>query len=245
MKLIDTIADRDQVEQFLGVDIPLDLSKVGDAANAGKIAKRQELEEQIAVVNEQLEALAGKVATSQALKQLPPTESRPGVDDRQTKIKQELDRLDIYDLMPEREPGLRITRAVISGTGGDCLILAPLIITEEMCAGHMPGFPILPLAEAGRTLAQVGAILVAYTVRSIEGREGRFTPLVYKVGEIISGQQGFLVPGDKICLVAQARKLRGPLYAVQAHGYIGDKHIFSMPKIHYFISQDQRLWGEV
>jgi 3-hydroxymyristoyl/3-hydroxydecanoyl-(acyl carrier protein) dehydratase len=246
MQLIDTIVDRDQVEEFLGVDVPLDLSKVGDTANAGKIAKRQELEEQIAVVNEQLEELADKVTTKrQALKELPPNESMPNVDGRQTKIKQELGPLDIYDLIPEREPGLQITRAVISKTGGGCLILAPFIITEEMCAGHMPGFPILPLAEAGRTLAQVGAILVAYTVKFIEGREGRFTPLVYKVGEIISGQQGFLVPGDKVCLVAQARKLRGPIYAVQAHGYLGDKHIFSMPKIHYFISQDQRLWGEV
>lgn len=245
MQLIDTIVDRDQVEEFLGVDVPLDLSKVGDTSNAGKIAKRQELEEQIAVVNEQLEELAGKVATSQALKELPPTESMPRIDGRQTKIKHELGRPDIYDLIPEREPGLQITRAVVSETGEDCLILAPFIITEEMCAGHMPGFPILPLAEAGRTLAQIGAILVAYTVRYVEGRESRFTPLVYKVGEIISGQQGFLVPGDKVCLVARARKLRGPIYAVQAHGYLGDKHIFSMPKIHYFISQDQRLWGEV
>lgn len=245
MQLIDTVVDRDQVEKFLGVEVPLDLSKVSDTVNTGKIAKRQELEEQIAVVNEQLEELADKVATRQALKEPPPNESMPGVDGRQTKIKQELGPLDIYDLIPEREPGLQIRRAVISETGGDCLILAPFIITEEMCAGHMPGFPILPLAEAGRTLAQVGAILVAYRVRFVEGRESRFTPLVYKVGEIISGQQGFLVPGDKVCLVAQARKLRGPLYAVQAHGYLGDKHIFSMPKIHYFISQDQRLWGEV
>lgn len=244
MKLINTVVDRDQIEQFLGVDIPLDFSKIGDTTNSGKIAKRQELEEQIAVVNEQLEELAGKVATKRQMKKQPSTESMPSVDGRH-KIKQELGPQEIYDLIPEREPGLRITRAVISEAGGDCMILAPFIITEELCAGHMPGFPILPLAEAGRTLAQVGAILVAYTVRSIEGREGLFTPLVYKVGEIISGQQGFLVPGDKVCLVAQARKLRGPLYFVQAHGYLGDKHIFSMPKIHYFISQDRRLWGEV
>lgn len=241
MHLADTIVDRDQIEQFLGVHVPLDMSQI-DNVNPDKIAKRQELESQIADVNEQLEALAGKVTKRQASRL--PTESLSSPDRKLSQIKQELGQLDIYDLIPEREPGLRINRAVIYKIGEDCLILAPFIITEEMCAGHMPGFPILPLAEAGRTLAQVGAILVAYTVKFIEGRENRFTPLVYKVGEIISGQQGFLYPKDRICLVAQARKARGPLYFVQAHGYLGDKHIFSMPKIHYFISQDRRLWGE-
>lgn len=212
--MINSVVERDQIERFLEVYVPLNFSAM-DQTNREKMAKRQEIERHSS------------------------TQSASAA----TQVKQELGSQDIYQLIPEREPGLRITRAVICETGGDLQILAPFFITEEMCAGHMPGFPMLPLAEAGRTLAQVGAILVAYTVRSVEQREGLFTPLVYKVGEIISGQQGFLFPKDKICLVAQAHKLRGPLYLVQAHGYLGEKHIFSMPKIHYFISPDQRLWG--
>jgi len=219
MKLIDSVVERDQIGKFLDVYVPLDISHLG-ATDAGKAAIRQELEE------------------------LPPIEERSSLSDRQTKIKQELGQSEIYKLIPEREPGLRITRAVITEVEEDYLILAPFIITEEMCAGHMPGFPILPLAEAGRTLAQVGAVLVAYIVKNLEGREGHFTPLVYKVGEITSGQKGFLSPKDKVCLVAQAHKVRGPIYLVQAHGYLGNEHIFSMPKIHYFITQDSRLWGQ-
>lgn len=218
LQVINSVVERDQIERFLEVYVPLNFSAM-DQTNKEKIAKRQEIE----------------LRSS--------TENAPAIEARATQVKQELGSQDIYQLIPEREPGLRITRAVICETDGNLQILAPFSITEEMCAGHMPGFPMLPLAEAGRTLAQVGAILVAYTVRNIEQREGLFTPLVYKVGEIISGQQGFLFPKDKICLVAQAHKLRGPLYFVQAHGYLGEKHIFSMPKIHYFISQDQRLWG--
>lgn len=242
MKLVDTVVDRDQIEKFLDVCVPLNISHISDA-NTGKLAKRQELEEQIANVNGKLEELANQLAKRQAF-EMTPSERMPIVDGRQTKIKQELGQQDIHNLIPEREPGLYIQRAVISEIEEDCLIFAPLVITEEMCAGHMPGFPILPLAEAARALGQVGAILVAYTVKFIEGREGRFTPLAYKVGEVLSGQQGFLSPKDRICLVAKARKLRGPLYFVEAHGYLGEKHVFSIPKIHYFLSQDRQLWGE-
>lgn len=217
--MINSVVERDQIERFLDVHVPLNFSSV-DQTNRVKMTKRQDIET--------LPSAATALAS---------------VEDRPNQVRQELSLQDIYQLIPEREPGLRISRAVICEIAGKIQILAPFSITEEMCAGHMPGFPILPLAEAGRTLAQVGAILVAYTVRNIEGKEGCFTPLVYKVGEIISGQQGFLVPNDKVCLVAQAQKLRGPLYFVQAHGYLGEKHIFSMPKIHYFISHDQRLWG--
>jgi len=214
---MNSVVERDQIERFLDVYVPLDFSAM-EQASREKMRKQQDINAPTST--------AGTPTGGQI-----------------NQVRQELELQDIYKLIPEREPGLRISRAVICEIGGNIQILAPFAITEEMCAGHMPGFPILPLAEAGRTLAQVGAILVAYTVRNIEEKEGCFTPLVYKVGEIVSGQQGFLVPNDKVCLVAQAQKLRGPLYFVQAHGYLGEKHIFSMPKIHYFISQDQRLWG--
>ena len=124
------------------------------------------------------------------------------------KTYKELSLEDIHNLYPEREPALRILKAVVINYSGEHLIMARFTVTKEMCEGHMPGFPILPLAEAGRTLAQVGAILVSYQVKEIERRTEQLTPLVYKVGELISGQKGFLYPGDNILIVAKARKLR-------------------------------------
>jgi 3-hydroxymyristoyl/3-hydroxydecanoyl-(acyl carrier protein) dehydratase len=161
-----------------------------------------------------------------------------------SKIYKKISQKEIHSLYPEREPALRILKAVVCNVAEEYLILAPFTVTPEMCAGHMPGFPILPLAEAGRTLAQVGAILISYSIKHIEKREGYFTPLVYKVGELISGQKGFLHPGDRVFLIAKARKLRGPLYTVEAHGYLGEEHIFSMPQIQYFVTEEPSFWKQ-
>ncbi len=216
MTVADLSLPRSDISAFLGVDVPSNISHLS------KMEPRQVVQKSVRL------SLVNSGSTSP----IPYPQVR------------HLSREQIYDLYPEREPGLRINRAAICAQGSQHIIFAPFIVTERMCAGHMPGFPILPLAEAGRTLAQTGAILVAYWVRELEGRRGCFTPLVYKVGEIQSFQKGFLYPGDRICLVAQARKLRGPLYEVEAHGYLKDEHIFAMPLIQYFVAQDPKLWQQ-
>jgi 3-hydroxymyristoyl/3-hydroxydecanoyl-(acyl carrier protein) dehydratase len=210
--------DRDEISRFLNIQVPTQFSHIGKNDNSDR-SERLKLEE------------------------LSFADFGENAKSKYTNLVQKITQQDINKLTPERAPGFRIDRAVIYEFQGEHYILSPFTVTEEMCAGHMPGFPILPLAEAGRILAQVGSILVGYMAQAIESKEGLLTPLVYKVGEVISGQQGFLVPGDQICVVAKGKKMRGPLYFVEAHGYLSEQHIFSMPKIHYFLSQDQRLWG--
>lgn len=166
------------------------------------------------------------------------------LSDINNKTYKELSLEDIHDLYPERVPALRILKAVVINYSGENIIMARFTVTKEMCEGHMPGFPILPLAEAGRTLAQVGAILISYQVKKIERRTEQLTPLVYKVGELVSGQKGFLYPGDNILIVAKAKKLRGPIYTVEAHGYLGESHIFSMPQIQYFVTNENCFWND-
>jgi 3-hydroxymyristoyl/3-hydroxydecanoyl-(acyl carrier protein) dehydratase len=215
-----TIAqEQDEISRFLNIQIPSHFSHVNK--NDNRAVEKRRLMEEISF------AEFGENSESKC-----------------RNLIQKITQADIDQLTPERAPGFRIERAVIYEFQSEYYILSPFEVTEEMCAGHMPGFPILPLAEAGRILAQVGSILVGYTAKVVEEKAGLLTPLVYKVGEVISGQQGFLVPGDKICVLAKGKKLRGPLYFVEAHGYLGDQHIFSMPKIHYFLSQDSRLWGQ-
>ena len=160
-------------------------------------------------------------------------------------FQQRLFQEDIHQLLPERAPGLKISKSLIGTYDNEMIIVSPFHITEETCAGHMPGFPFLPLAEAGRVLAQVGAILVGYYAKTVEHNTNLITPLVYKVGEVLSGQQGYLVPNNSVCIIAKVKKLRGPLYAVEAHGYLDKQHIFSMPKISYFLSDDPKLWGHL
>lgn len=219
MLVTEAFVEREIISDFLEIQIPTHISHLSRDFTE-KIKERLRLEK--------LDHEQGGLKSST----LPP------------KLYENLSRRDIYRLYPEREPALRILKAVVCNVAEEYLIMAPFAITPEMCAGHMPGFPILPLAEAGRTLAQVGAILISYLIKNIENREGYFTPLVYKVGELISGQKGFLYPGDQVFLVAKARKLRGPLYSVEAHGYLKDEHIFSMPQIQYFVTEEPSFWEQ-
>ncbi len=212
-------AEKETISDFLEVQIPTRISHLSNAFQ-DKIKERLRLEN---------------------------LEDERGIskhNDITSKVYEKISRKEIYSLYPEREPALRILKAVVCNVAEEYLILAPFTVTSEMCAGHMPGFPILPLAEAGRTLAQVGAILISYLIKHVEQREGSFTPLVYKVGELISGQKGFLHPGDQVFLIAKARKLRGPLYTVEAHGYLREEHIFSMPQIQYFVTEEPSFWTQ-
>jgi 3-hydroxymyristoyl/3-hydroxydecanoyl-(acyl carrier protein) dehydratase len=207
-----------EIANFLGMDIPSGFAHIG-VDNEGRSLDRRSLK---AFSNQQSEqTISGSLPN----------------------IQQYLTLTDIHQLTPERAPGMVLERAVIGNLEQDHFILSGFTVTEAMCAGHMPGFPILPLAEAGRILAQVGSILVGYSAKVLEGQAGYLTPLVYKVGEVVSGQQGYLFPGDTLCVVAKLKKLRGPLYFVQAHAYQSNAHLFSMPKIYYFLSNEARLWG--
>jgi 3-hydroxymyristoyl/3-hydroxydecanoyl-(acyl carrier protein) dehydratase len=212
------LAETETISDFLEVQVPTHISHLSNAFQ-DKIKEHSRLEE---IKNKEISQTHYS----------------------QSKIHEKISQKEIHSLYPEREPALRISKAVVCNVAEEHLILAPFTVTPEMCAGHMPGFPILPLAEAGRTLAQVGAILISYLIKHIEKREGYFTPLVYKVGELISGQKGFLHPGDQVFLIAKARKLRGPLYTVEAHGYLGEEHIFSMPQIQYFVSEEPSFWNQ-
>ncbi len=216
MLLVESIRKDQSTDQFLGVDLPENIDEILKKTLTGT-SKRQIFSEN----NERIEPLQENFLN----------------------LKQRLYQEDIHQLIPERAPGLKISKAAIYELDSELVIIAPFHISEETCAGHMPGFPFLPLAESGRVLAQVGAILVGYRAKTVDQKSGLITPLVYKVGEVLSGQQGYLVPGNTVCIIAKVKKLKGPLYAVQAHGYLKQKHIFSMPKIHYFLSEDHQLWG--
>ncbi len=216
MLVVESRQEIRSICNFLEVEIPEDISEV---LNAKKTSRSRH--QTFSQSHQELKAL----------------------QDSYLGLRQKLYLEDIHNLIPERAPGLKISKSVICEIDSELVIIAPFHISEETCAGHMPGFPFLPLAEAGRVLAQVGAILVGYSAKAIENKMGAITPLVYKVGEVLSGNQGYLRPGNTVCIIAKARKLKGPLYAVQAHGYMGQKHIFSMPKIQYFLSDDSQLWG--
>jgi 3-hydroxyacyl-[acyl-carrier-protein] dehydratase len=150
----------------------------------------------------------------------------------------------IRALIPERPPGLYVTRAVIYRLGSELRIVAPFAVTAAMCDGHMPEFPVLPLAVAGRALAQLGAVLIAHLARSSMPTR-RPTPLVHKVGAVNSRHRNYLVPGTVLTLFAEGRQLRGPLFRAQTRGFLEEREIFTMTDVEYIVSDDPRLWGDI
>lgn len=185
-------------------------------------------------VQERVERLLGLSVPSSILS---------SVDGRQAEIECELEQTDIEKLIPERPPRLQVHQAVIYRIGEDRWAIAPFSVTADMCEGHFPSFPVLPLAEAGYALAQVAEVLAAYTARCLYEQEGPFTPVVMRVGKVSAEGKDFVVPGDMLSLVAQGRRARINAYQADTFGYLGQQRIFSMPEVLHLITNDPRLWG--
>ena len=74
-----------------------------------------------------------------------------------------LDSLEITSLLPEKPPTLMLTEAVIiahKSDRDDCVIVTRGQVPPELCKGHFPGFPIIPLAALGLLMSQAGALLL-------------------------------------------------------------------------------------
>ncbi|MEK7535441.1 MAG: hypothetical protein AAB590_00275 [Patescibacteria group bacterium] len=147
-------------------------------------------------------------------------------------IEAKLDGTAIRDLIPERGRALYAERAVILDGNEHPRCLVMVSVTEEICEGHMPGAPILPLALGGWMLSQAGEILVAYTSR--QAGENGTVPIVYKVGAVQSKSRDFLIPGDCLILEAELVNQRLALREVNTTAWIaGGNQVVAMPDVLY------------
>ncbi|MBN1778850.1 MAG: hypothetical protein JW816_01345 [Candidatus Buchananbacteria bacterium] len=141
---------------------------------------------------------------------------------------------DIKKVLFNREPYLLIDRAVVFHQDVDGQtknrIIGQLTITDQHCAGHYPGYPMLPFAIMGEIIGQVGAILLT---TSYWTEIGDAVPLVVEVTNLRSGNSGPIFPGDVLTVVAEVILMRGGFSILTATMIVRDETVITLDKVSF------------
>jgi 3-hydroxyacyl-[acyl-carrier-protein] dehydratase len=113
-----------------------------------------------------------------------------------------LDRAGIEAILPHRPPMLLVDEVLELEPG--TRVVAVKHVTEEDCAGHFPGNPIMPGVLMVEALAQTGAVAVL----SREENRGRLA-LFAGIDDVRFKR--IVRPGDALRLECELEAVRGPI----------------------------------
>jgi 3-hydroxyacyl-[acyl-carrier-protein] dehydratase len=113
-----------------------------------------------------------------------------------------LGRTEIEAILPHRPPFLLIDEVVELEPGAR--VVARKRVTEEDCAGHFPGNPIMPGVKMVEALAQAGAVAVL----AEEQNRGK---LVLFAGIDDVRFKRIVRPGEELILICDLETVRGPI----------------------------------
>jgi 3-hydroxyacyl-[acyl-carrier-protein] dehydratase len=117
-------------------------------------------------------------------------------------VKAPFGREEIEQILPHRPPFLLIDEVVELEPGSR--VVARKTVTEEDCAGHFPGNPIMPGVKMVEALAQAGAVAVLVQ----EENRGKLA-LFAGIDDVRFKR--LVRPGDELTLECSLEQVRGPI----------------------------------
>ncbi len=109
---------------------------------------------------------------------------------------------EIEEILPHRDPFLLLDEVVELEPGAR--VVATKTVTEEDCAGHFPGNPIMPGVKMVEALAQAGAVAVL----SQEENRGKLA-LFAGIDDVRFKR--VVRPGEELRLECDLEAVRGPI----------------------------------
>ena len=115
---------------------------------------------------------------------------------------QPLGKTEIEAILPHRDPFLLLDEVTELEPGSR--VVARKLVTDEDCAGHFPGNPIMPGVKMVEALAQAGAVAVL----SEDENRGRIA-LFAGIDDVRFKR--VVRPGEELVLVCELEEMRGPI----------------------------------
>jgi 3-hydroxyacyl-[acyl-carrier-protein] dehydratase len=123
-------------------------------------------------------------------------------------------RAEIEAIIPHRDPFLLIDE-VLEITPGE-RVVARRTVTEDDCAGHFPGTPLMPGVKMVEALAQCGAVAV------LSQPENRGKLALFAGIDDVRFKR-LVRPGDTLDLVCEVETVRGPIGKGKVRATVGSE----------------------